>query len=151
MKQFRTITYSIGILAFLVFLFMQTLFALGYQNVLRLGLDGTPLLLIYLGGTCIYGISFLLKRFPRFMLYPVKVTPENMLFQATLAKLVLALLEFFSMVLFFCLQYGCYQKLTAQESAMIIRVFIFLLTGCIVLTLGIYLLIARRAKKKENE
>ena len=91
------------ILSFLMLILTIVFFARSYEALpVRLPRgDAEALLgarisicLLFSVGFVVYGLLFALKRFPRLMSYPVRITPENMDYQARIGKLMLSILTF---------------------------------------------------------
>ena len=96
-------------------------------------------------GFCSYGLLFILKRFPRLMSYPVKITPENVDLQARLAKLMLSILTLFCMLIILVVLYDLYARATSSAARGSVIPVVVLFAG-IFLDVGIYILIAKKNK-----
>lgn len=154
MKKVRFWTGFFEILSFLVLISMIVFFALSYEALpahLPRG-DGEALLgarisicLLFAVGFAVYGLLFALKRFPRLMSYPVRITPENMDYQARIGKLMLSILTFCCMSMIFTILYDIYHGAIRQADG-----HIWLLAGLLgasVADVAIYTAIAKLKEK----
>jgi len=106
--------------------------------------DNTLLMIVFWAGIVIYGVLYIMKRFPRLMLYPVKTTPENVVYQAELGKLFLAALSFFAMVLFVILEFKIF--ISAYGKTVWGNGDVYIAVGCIAASVAVYLIMAIKHK-----
>ena len=113
-------------------------------NIRISGRDG--LTLIFIAGALVFGMLFLLQRFPRFFPFPVKIRPANMAFQAALAKLFLTVTSALVTAVFICALYGSYRSLLydPQEAAYLPMYIPLGLCGLCIGAAVIYIIFARR-------
>ncbi|MBQ9941899.1 MAG: hypothetical protein IJP03_02705 [Christensenellaceae bacterium] len=157
MNQMKRWTGIIEALSFFSFLCVAMFFATthaalpgriaqGFLGKMDFARDaGTYMLVAFWLGVLCYSLLFLLKRFPRLMSYPVRLTPENMDFQARWSRLMLSIITLLCMciVLFVIIElYLC--AVNAKTSSSFLPV--ALLFGGIVASVVIYLVIARKHK-----
>jgi len=156
-KKVRVVSTVIEMIAFGVFIMFSVLF-INFYSILPdkipvrtgieqlLGMGGkVEFVIIFWIAFLMYGILFVLKRFPKLMAYPVKTHAYNIETQVNLAKLMLSLLTLFSASLFLCILYDMYSFASYLKAAMPEAV-IFGLAGAMPLTLIAYILIARKFK-----
>ncbi|MEG2202352.1 MAG: hypothetical protein RRY10_01785 [Christensenellaceae bacterium] len=110
--------------------------------VLTFGM-GTVLLALFLTGSGISGLFFLLSRFPRLYKYPVKITAENIEAQYHLAKILLCAAQIISAIVFCNLMRQVYNMTITLESAGFRNMLIAALVAFGIEYL-IYFLVARR-------
>lgn len=157
MRTVRFWTAVCEIASFFLLVCLLVFFALSHQEVAFQISEGaqkeksvlgvqTSLCLIFALGILVYGLLFLLKRFPRFMSYPVPITPENMDFQARLAKLMLSVLTLCSMGIFVTILYDTYKNAGREQEIGHIGIILGLLAGAI-LDVALYLAMARAKEK----
>ena len=157
MKKIRVVSTVIEVISFGVFIMLSVLFINFYSIfpnkipvragiIQLLGIDGKQeFLVLFWIAFLIYGILFVLKRFPRLMAYPVKTHAYNIEVQVNLSKLMLSLLTLFSMSLFLCIFYDMYFFATYLRSVMPSALIIGL-AAAMPVTLLIYIVVARRFK-----
>lgn len=147
---------AIEILAFILLITMIVFFLISYSTLPERIPHGTApdgevfyggkerFLICFWLGVGAYGLLFLLKRFPRLMSYPVKITPENVDFQAKLGRLMLSITTLLFMAIFTLVIYDLYQSAAYMQAGNI--VLIAVLFGAVLLNGGIYWTIARKHK-----
>ena len=108
----------------------------------------STLTLIFVFGILIFGILFVLKRFPRFYPFPVKVNTKNMMFQAWLAQLFLTIISIIVLAIFTVMLYKEYTNILITDIQVIEipdYIPIGLIASCLI-TIVIYIIIAIRHK-----
>ena len=157
MKKINNWIGAIEVISFLLLLWQIALFSKIY-NILP---DNVPIeilhrsimvpdaktlfLVLFLVGMVIYGLLFLLKRFPRLVQYPVKITPGNIDRQSKLYRLAMSILTFLAMAMVDILMYNLYLNVSAGETrrnTFMIGVIIVLMVA----DLLVYLWLARKNK-----
>ena len=106
----------------------------------------TELTLIFIAGVLVFGILFLLQRFPRFFPFPVKIRPANMAYQAEIAKLFLTVMSVLVTGVFICALYGRYRSLLydPQEAAYLPMYVPLGLCGLCIASTILYIISARK-------
>ena len=154
MKKVRFWTVFFEILSFLMLILTIVFFARSYEALpVRLPRgDAEALLgarisicLLFSVGFVVYGLLFALKRFPRLMSYPVRITPENMDYQARIGKLMLSILTFCCMSMIFTILYDIYQGAVQQAAG-----HIWLLSGLLGISVADVAVYTAIAKLKEK-
>lgn len=100
MKKVRYATGFFEILAFFLFLIIVVLFAIGYERLSQAEPERDHFIIVFWASAVMYGMLFLLKRFPRIMIYPVSIVSENIEFQALLGRLMLSIFTMAAMAVF---------------------------------------------------
>lgn len=104
--------------------------------------DKTMFTVVFLLAFLVYGVLFVLKRFPRFMAFPVKLSAQNIHKQASIARLMLAVVTLLAMAAFALLLYSMYEVAVNPMTA-VMRPAILVLLGSIVLAVAGYIVVAR--------
>lgn len=105
----------------------------------------TEFLLVFWVAFILYGILFVLKRFPRLMAYPVKTNAGNIEIQAVLGKLMLGILTLFAITMFFFILCDMF-SFSVRLQTIINPMWIVGLAAAMPATLIIYIILARKFK-----
>jgi len=157
MGKLRFWTGLIEAISFFTLVAMIVFFVIAYTTLpekVALAFDGDTsaveggriyFLVIFWLGMAAYSLLFILKRFPRLMSYPVRITPENVDIQARLARLMLSILTLFCMLIILLVLLDLYMR--TINSPMTSHFWLILcLFGGAGVNVGVYLLVARAKK-----
>ncbi len=157
MDKLRFWTGFIEVLSFIllvctIIFFVQAYTALPERIAFAFGGDTSSvengrfyLMFIFWLGMLCYGLLFVLKRFPRLMSYPVKITPDNVDIQARLAKLMMSVMTLFCMAIIVLILYDLYMN-AVNVPVPGSMIFIGCLFGGILADVAVYFYIAKRKK-----
>lgn len=141
MKKLRFWTGLIEVVSFFVLVCLIILFSAAYTRVKAR--TGGWLIGVFWLGIAAYGVLFFFKRFPRLIRYPVPLTPENVDFQARLARLFLSIMTFLSMCILAIVELNLYWSAVGKDVSGFGVVIAILALLCI-LSIVLYNGIARR-------
>lgn len=128
--------YAVGaieIVAFLAMLAQTVLFARQYAALPPAGeaerffASQEAFLALFLLGMAVYGMLFVLKRFPRIMKYPVPITPKNVVMQASLSRLMLSANTLLAAAILLAAQYAACPGTAAPRAALLVAAVLFVL------------------------
>ncbi len=144
MKAIRFISGALEIIGFVTVVLLCVVFAISNDTAESATNSQQSLLLtvFYMLGMLVYGVLFILKRFPRFMVYPVKLEPSNIGIIIPLSKLMLVILKVCFNILFIAIVYSIYAGQSSDFG--LPSILILLMALAIPADIIIYLLIARR-------
>ncbi len=144
MKAIRYISGSLEIMGFFTVVLLSVVFAISHDRLDEAtnAIQGYNIVstMCYMLGIIIYGVLFILKRFPRFMVYPVKLDPANISVQIALSKLMLVILKVCFNVLFISVLLSLYSGQQSSAADILIALMAIAIPGDII----IYMVIARR-------
>ncbi len=107
------------------------------------------LTIMFIAGMLVFFIFFLLKRFPRFFPFAVKITAGNMVRQALLSRLFLSAISTLTTPIFICLIYIKYRSILYEpESVPYLSTAVPMIFGAACILCAIAYIIT--AIKKEN-
>ena len=156
MKTMRVASTMIELVAFGILLCFCVFFIVFYDQLpdnipartglKTLGMESkTEFLLVFWVALALYGILFILKRFPRLMAYPVQTNADNIEIQAVLAKLMLGILTLVAMAMFFLILCDMY-SFSVRLQTIVNPNWIVGLAAAMPATLVLYILLARKFK-----
>ena len=152
MQKKHYVVGAIEILAFALLLLLIVMFArfyaelpdaAGEQGALRT--DHTYFAIVFWLGVITYSVLFVLKRFPRLISFPVRITPENVDFQARAAKTMLSITTLFSMCVFDIALFDLYRGALSRQAPMH-TLPIAVCFVCILVNIIVYFIVARARK-----
>lgn len=155
MKKINNWIGAIEVVSFLLLIFQIALFSKIYDAVaenapiailrrsIEIGDAKTLFLILFLVGMVIYGLLFLLKRFPRLVQYPVKITPGNIDRQSKLYRLAMSILTFLAMSMVNLLMYNLYLNVSTGETRRN-TFMIGVIVALMLVDMGVYILLARK-------
>lgn len=111
------------------------------------------LTVIFLLGMLMFFLLFLLKRFPRFFPFPVKITAKNMVRQAALSSLFLSVFSLLSTPVFIFTIYSKYRSILYDPTAIkcLHPAIIPVLLTIIIICTAVYILMSRMIELKKQE
>lgn len=143
----KVLSNIFSLLSLVAAMFFCVLYAVLSHNE-ALGGRSFPLTVIFIVGILVYFCLFCLKRFIRIYPFPVKITPENMAFQASFAKLATSILSFLLMCAFISVIYIKYCNLAeSTEKLPLIPAYLpFIFVGASAAWYASYIAVARKHK-----
>lgn len=148
MRHISVLTKCINMLSAMMIMALCVLYVRCYHSS-NIRISGRyALTIIFVAGATVFGLLFILKRFPRFFPFPVKITPKNMAFQAALSGLFLAAMSLFMTLVFICALYSRYRELLySPEEAVFLPAYIPAAACALcIICMAIYIIFARKHK-----
>ena len=155
------IKYAIGtieIISFVIFLAIMTVFVQAYERLPRVFPDTVAssvfsklggknvFIYVFILAASIYGLLFIIKRFPRLPSYPVRITPKNVEFEMKLARLTLSIITMLAMMAMLIIMVGLYIVASKQLIYFDIQTPIFIIIGLLVVVVSVYFILAFKFK-----